>query len=86
MDEKLEYRTFETQLRGNMRFQESSDQQMQLRPLVTEPRKDIMLKYHKRQQEAEHLRALLTEEEAHSRGLQRWITELRVTKNQKTDA
>lgn len=77
MDGKLDYRTFETQLRGNMRFQDSSDQQMQLRPLVTEPHEDIVSKYHKLQQEAEHLRALLAEEEAHSRGLQRGITKLR---------
>lgn len=54
-----------------MRFQDSSDPQKQLRALVTEPREDIVSKYHKLQREAEHLHGLLAEEEAHSHVLQR---------------
>lgn len=76
MDGKLEDSTIETQLRGNMRFQDSSDQEKQLRALVTDPPEDIVSKCHKLQQESEHLHTLLAEWEAHSLGLQKGITKL----------
>lgn len=68
----LEYETCATQVSSNMVFQHSGNHQMQLRP-----HEDLMLKYHKLQQEADHLRDLLAQEEAQSRSLQDEITELR---------
>lgn len=59
-------------LSSKMAFQHLGNHPMQL-----EPHEDLLLKYHKLQQEADHLRKLLAQEEVHSRSLHKQITELR---------